>query len=220
MKTNYPDRDEIMKRLCILITVWVWSILLFGCRQNNPDYGPIATTVAGQAEAVRLVGENDLQSVAPALWAISTASTTITPGTFMVINKVKDVAVFVAQGGTATNGSPYTFIGFVNVINNTIMDPTRAMAQLGINFSEMKTLAELKAALRNNGFIELTEKTAPSLLAVIRLAMGCLKTVGVGISTTLGATISDVLVVPAGILTPEYFYPWCEGGKGCQHVEQ
>jgi hypothetical protein len=130
------------------------------------------------------------------------------------------VAVFVAQGGAASNGSPYTFIGFVNVTHNYIIDPAKAMSGLGIDFSQIKSLTELKAVLRNNGFDELTEKTAPTLLATIRLAMGYLKTLGVGISTTLGATISDVLVVPAGLLTPEYYNPWCQTGKGCQYIEQ
>jgi len=212
MKTNaYPRTLFIFLALFTLLTA---------CKVKNPDYAPVATTIAGQMEAAQLIGSKDLQSAAPALWAINTAATVITPGTFMVINKAKDVAIFVAQGGTAMNGSPYTFIGFVNVTHNYLVDPARAMGELGIDFSQIKSLTELKAILRNNGFDELTEKTAPTLLATIRLAMGYLKTLGVGISTTLGSTISDVLVVPAGILTPEFFNPWCEGEKGCQYIEQ
>jgi hypothetical protein len=202
----------------------LFALLLTSCKPvKNPDYQTVrsqaATLAADQQAAMDLVGDKTLQEAAPALWAIEQASM-LAPGAFMVVNRVKDVAIFVAQGGLAPNGSPYTFIGFIDTAHNCIVDATRQSALLKIDFTQIKTLTELKDLLRSKGFVELTEETAPSLLMVIRLALGYLKSVGAGISQGVGATISDVLVVPAIMLTPEYYFPWCDRGKGCQTIEQ
>jgi hypothetical protein len=216
MKTNIYPRT-------IFIFLFLFT-LLTSCKVKNSDVTKVrdqaATLAADQKAALDLVGDRTLQEAAPALWAIDQASVVMAPGAFMLLNQNREIAIFIAQGGLAPNGSPYTFVGVIDTAHNCIVDATRQFSLLNVDLSNVKTIDELKAVLKNRDFVELTEKTAPTILATIRLALGFLKTVGVGIATTMGTTISDVLVVPAGVLTPEFYYPWCDQGKGCQIIEQ
>ena len=216
MKTNVYPRT-------IFIFLALFTLLVSCKPVDNPRYQQIrdqaATLAAGQTAAMNLVGDHMLQEIAPNLWAIDKA-TAVAAGTFMLFNDSQNVAIFVAQGATAPNGFHYTFIGAIDITHNTIVDAAAKFEQLGIDLKEVNSLEQLKCVLRNNGFSELTETTAPMLLATIRLGIRYLKTAGASVSTFGGNTIVDILAIPIFMLTPETMYPWCQGGKGCQTIQQ
>lgn len=195
----------------------LFALLLSGCAA--PDTRTQATmdavkerareAVEGKIAAMGLVGSNSLQNVAPDLWAINKAVTS-QPGAYMLLNDVQQLAVFIAPGGKTAAGLTYYFTGFIDVSKTAIVDANRQLASLGID-PQTKTLEEMLAALRSRGFTELTPVVAPTLVATLRLGLAFMK--------QLGTTISDVLIVPTFMFTPETLYPWCDGDN-CQQIEQ
>lgn len=214
MKTNVYSRTLFI--YLILFT------LLSGCRQKNPDYERVrslaATLTAERQAAINLVGDHTLEEIATELWAIDKASM-LAAGTFMMFNGSRDIAIFVAQGGAAANGTPYVYIGTINMVNNAIVDANQVFKNLNIDMNQVRTLEQLKAVLKNNGFSELTATAVPTLLATIRLGLRYMKTAAVAAVDVGSKTITDILVIPVFMLTPEMMYPWCQTGQGCQYIQ-
>jgi hypothetical protein len=183
----------------LIIAVWITSCGESGANATLESVRAQArAAVDGQMAAVTLVGAETLQEDAPALWAISKAIAN-QPGALMLYNDCQHLAIFISQGGKTASGQIYYFMGVVDTNTTAIVDATRQLISLGID-PKLNNLEDMTNMLRARGFVELTATTTPLLLSTLRLAIGFLK--------SMGGTISEVLVVPTYMLTPDQLYPW------------
>lgn len=165
--------------------------------------------VEGKIAAMGLVGSNSLQAVAPDLYAINRVISS--GGGIAFFNDAQKIAVFMSPAGQTATGEIYYLMGVVDTAKVAIVDAQRQLGLMGMG--EVKTLSELKAGLRANGFTELVATSCPTVIATLRLAMGFLR--------GIGTSISHVLIVPVIIFTPDMLYPWCEDSEiNCQTIQQ
>jgi hypothetical protein len=148
----------------------------------------------------------DITASAVAVNAVLTAQ----PGAYALYNDAQHLAVFLSPAGTNAQGVQYYLYGVINTSRTCIVDAQRILTGLGIDSSKLRTLDELKEALRAHGFSELNPVAVPTLIATLRLGMGFLR--------SLGGALSDVLVVPAIMLMPEQIYPFCNSDN-CQTID-
>jgi hypothetical protein len=193
-----------------LMIFLLFALLFSACGEAKPALTDIARI--NDDGSVELVGGGTLDRIAPEAIAIN-AVLTIQRGAFALINEGQHIAVFIAPGGQTANGTNFYFSAFINTSRVALVDARRQLQMLGIDSAKIQTLQQMVNALKEQGFEELTCATTPTLIATLRLGMGFLR--------SIGSTISDVLVVPAVMLTPEMMYPWmdCTGGM-CEGRQQ
>jgi hypothetical protein len=200
----------------LVMVALLFALLFSGCAPNKRTQATMAAVkdtareaVEGKIAAMGLIGSNSLQAVAPDLYAINRVISS--GGGIAFFNDAQKIAVFMSPAGKTTTGEMYYLMGVVDTAKVAIVDAQRQLGLMGMG--EVKTLSELKAGLRANGFTELVATSCPTVIATLRLAMGFLR--------SMGTSISHVLVVPAIMLTPEMLSPWClDGTVNCQQIEQ
>lgn len=177
----------------------ILSLMISSCTETGVQQ--TRSSILGKAEAATLLGDMSMEEAAPALYAISAVVSGASKDVaYMVFNETQQIAVFVSRGGPAPTGGNYTYIATVDTAHGGLLNTLTAFQRMGLRLGDIKTFGELKAALRMRGFTELTVTALPLLAQTIRLGIGFLKSVG--------GTMSHILVVPAGVLTPEMMYPW------------
>lgn len=184
----------------------MFAVIVTSCG-DQPNTRATLESVRSQAQqaidarmaAIILVGGQTLQDTAPQLWALEKAINSC-PGAFAYFNDLHHMAVFISPGGKAASGSMYFFAAWIDTSSVALVDATRQMVDYGIDPKKINNLEDMINALRSRGFVELTATRAPMLIATLRLAVGFIK--------SLGGTISDVLVLPVGVFTPEMMQPW------------
>jgi len=198
----------------LVMVALLFALLFSGCA---PDTRTQATMAAVYEQAriatngtVTLENGTSYGDIIPDVIAVN-AVLTAQPGAYALINDAQNLAIFISPAGKNAQGVQYYLYGVINTSRTCLVDAQRALVGLGIDSSKLGTLEELKTVLRSRGFEELTPASAPALIGVLRLGMGFLR--------SLGGAISDALVVPAIMLTPEQLYPWCDGAN-CQTIEQ
>jgi len=207
-----------------LIITLLFALLLSACGKV-PDKKSAATmesVISTAQEALdELTRKAAPEAYATELWAIN-AVVAVQPGAFAYLNELKGIAVFMAPAGQTAEGVTYYLSAWINTTHVYIMDGSRAMVDLGINPAKIVTLDDITEALRARGFTQLTEVSAPTLIATLRLAMGLLKSKGAQVIAgvaAVGGYISDFIVIATYGMTPELLYPWCEDGA-CVTIEQ
>jgi hypothetical protein len=192
-------------RTRFVICFVILALMLSSCNASGADatraavYSQAKSAMECELAAVTLVGAQTLQQAAPNLWAISKAVTN-QPGAWMYLNDCQKIAVFIAEGGKTASGASFYFSGFVNVERAAIIDANSTLISLGIDPAKITTLEDMTTALRARGFVELTAVGAPMLVSSLRLALGFLK--------SIGGTLTDIMIVPTYVLTPDQLYPW------------
>jgi hypothetical protein len=184
----------------IIITVVILALLITSC---TPDVQATRQAILGQAEAITLLAGQSVEEAAPALYAInavvSGASKDIS---YMVFNESQQIALFVSKGPAAPVGGYYTYIATVDTAHGGLVNTLQYFKALGIRLGDIKTFSEFKAILRARGFTELTIGALPFLAQTVRLGLGFIK--------SCGGAVTDFLVVPAGLITTDELYPWCQ----------
>jgi hypothetical protein len=200
----------------LVMVALLFALLLSGC---GPTLGAQATVNAVYEQArIATNGTLTLENgasygdITPDVIAVN-AVLTAQPGAYALINNAQNLAIFISPAGTNAQGVTYYLYGVINTSRTCLVDAERALVGLGIDSSKLRTLEELKTVLRSRGFEELTPATAPALIATLRLAMGWLKTKGAEAAAgmrNLGLqNLSQLLVVPTLLLTPEMLNPYC-----------
>ena len=196
----------------ILLYFCLLSILITSC--STPDRGAQATTTALYDTArIALDGRITKQpgqsydSLTPEAIAIS-AVLTAQRGAFALVNDAEHLAVFLTPAGKNGTGATYYLYAIVNTSRTCLVNANWVLDELGIDRLNMRTLDDLTRELRYRGFVELTPAVAPTLLATLRLGIGFLR--------SLGTSISDIIVIPALMLTPEQLSPWCGHELNCE----
>lgn len=201
----------------LVMVALLFALLLLGC--VTPDRKTQATVNAVYEQArIATNGTFTLENgasyadITPDVIAVNAVLTT-QPGAYALINNAQNLAIFISPAGTNAQGVTYYLYGVINTSRTCLVDAERALVGLGIDSSRLRTLEELKTVLRSRGFEELTPATAPALIATLRLAMGWLKTKGAEAAAgmrNLGLqNLSQLLVVPTLLLTPEMLNPYC-----------
>jgi hypothetical protein len=187
-------------------------LLVTSCSRSPDTHATLAAfsdtardALAGEAEAVALVGANTLNDVQPELYAIAHYGA---PGAFAYISDSSHLAVFISNGGKGAAGNAYYFVAWVNTSTMTLVNAGKELIGLGLDPSRLQTLENYTNALRTRGFIELTPANAPFVLATLRAALNFISTLG-------GATV-DLIVAPVFPLTNP---AWCPDG-GCVGIQQ
>lgn len=204
-----------------LMIFCLFALLLSSCTNS----GARATTVALYEQAriatngtLTLENGASYADITPDVLAVN-AVLTAQPGAYALINSAQNLAIFIAPAGANAQGVQYYLYSVINTTRTCLVDAERALVGLGIDSSKLRTLEELKTVLRSRGFEELTPATAPTLIASLRLAMGWLKSRGAqavaGVRNLDLQNLSQLLVVPAILLTPEQLNPFCGNEIDC-----
>jgi hypothetical protein len=203
-----------MQRAIIILVICI-SILATGC---TPDRGPQQTAVAalaqvgeGERVAVALVGAQSIEAVSGALWAVDRAVFS-QPGAWAMLDQANHIAWFFAPAGKTASGSSYFIGAAVDTARLVLVNGSAVLGEYGIDPRAMSTREEIERLLVARGFVRLTPAVAPTLVSSLRLACSFLK--------NLGTTISDVLVIPAYMLTPEIYSPYCGHEITCSELPQ
>lgn len=201
-------------RIRIIITTIILALVITSC--NAP--GAQATTTALYDTArIAVDGRITMQpgqsfdSLAVDAVAIN-AVLTAQRGAFALVNDAQHLAVFLTPAGKNGNNATYYLYAVVNTSRTCLVNANWVLDELGIDRQKLQTLDDLTRALRARGFTELTPAVAPTLLATLRLGIGFLR--------SLGTSISDIIVVPALMLTPEQLSPYCGHELSCQGIQQ
>jgi hypothetical protein len=194
-------------------TAIVWlllALLVSACASPSPA----KQTEAAVLEKARIVGsEGQLQlengytlaNIAPEAVALK-AYQMGAVGAYALYDTGRNLAIFICQG----NGE-YYLVSVIDTTHSALLGADRQLAQLGIKPDTIRSAEQLIGALRKVGFEELRPKEFPALMGSIRLAIRWLQTQGSRVvvgAGSMGATLSDVILIPAYILTPEMLYPW------------
>jgi hypothetical protein len=136
-------------------------------------------------------------------WAINQAISGA-PGTFIMLDEVQQVAVFIAPA--ARDGvETYWFYGFVDNSAKSIIDLC-ARLQICGNITSAQTMSDIQALLESKGFKMIEPAEIPFTVAALRAALRYMKAGGAKVVQwvrngapairTGGAVISDFLAVP------------------------
>lgn len=194
----------------IVMLILLFALLLSGCTPEGQTqktmeavYAQARIAVDGTVSLENGANYGDITAAAVAVNAVLTSQASA----YALYNDAQHLAVFLSPAGTNAQGVQYYLYGVINTSRTCIVDAQRVLAGLGIDSSKLRTLDELKDALRAHGFSELNPVAVPTLIATLRLATGFLR--------TMGGTLSDVLVVPAIMLSPEQMLPFCGDEIDC-----
>jgi hypothetical protein len=191
------------------------AILATGC---TPDRGPQQTAVAalaqvgeGERVAVALVGAQSIEAVSGALWAVDRAVFS-QPGAWAMLDQANHIAWFFAPAGKTASGATYYIGAAVDTARLVLVNGSTVLGEYGIDPRAMSTREEIERLLVARGFVRLTPAVDPTLVSSLRLAMSFIK--------NLGTTLSDVLVIPAYMLTPDVYLPYCDREIMCNELPQ
>jgi hypothetical protein len=192
------------------------AILATGC---TPDRGPQQTAVAalaqvgeGERVAVALVGAQSIEAVSGALYAVDKAVFS-QPGAWAMIDQANHIAWFFAPAGKTASGSPYFIGAAVDTARLVLVNGNSILVDYyGIDPRAMTNREEIERLLVARGFVRLTPAVAPTLVSSLRLACSFLK--------NLGTSISDVMVIPIYMLTPDVYLPYCDREIMCNELPQ
>jgi hypothetical protein len=191
----------IMGWICI-------AIMITSCCTRTPAQQTM--TAAGELARINADGSIDMENgmsvsmLAPFAVAAN-AATTAQPYAGAYLNDCQHLAIFITQGS-----GQYYILTVIDTAHNAILGADRQLVELGIDATG-QTMEEMIAALRARGFERIPPGAAPTLFATIKLAVRFLSTNGARLVTGvkgLGSTLSDVIIVPAVLLTPEMLSPW------------
>jgi hypothetical protein len=155
-------------------------------------------------------GQVYASQVGASLWAIDKAINGA-PNAKIYIQQAQNIALFLSPGATDASGASYWFWGFIDVKTRSLI-AVGDQIRLGANIVNCKTMSEFMKTVEDAGFKRVDPKTVPTLVAFLRLAIGYMKQGAQAVgnaSQVVGGTISDILVVPGGMLMPGQIYPWC-----------
>ena len=183
-----------------------YSILLLFV-YTSCDRTPARQTEAATLDLARIALDGQvtmsngrgLDSITPEAIAIN-AVMTGQRGAFALLNEGRHLAIFIAPGGQAPGGATWFISATVNTSRVALVDTRRQLQLMGIDSAKIQTLQQMVSALKSNGFTELTCAATPTLIATLKLGIGYLR--------SIGGTLSDMLVVPSYMLTPEQLQPW------------
>lgn len=186
-------------------TLVYFTLILFlvtSCAQHSPA----VQTETAIIERARFTLDGvdfqaDASTIAGDLWAVQKVIDG-SRGAYMLYDCERQLAVFISEGGKMVGGGRYFFYGVIDISHNALVDAGRQLRALGIDVDDITSLDQLKTILQRHGFTQYAASSLPLLASAVRLGMGFLK--------SLGGTLSEVLVVPAGALTPEMLYPWVD----------
>jgi len=188
MKTQYLSIRHLMYFILL-------ALLITSCAQPNTE------ATRAKAAAVTLLGANTLQTATPELYAISKVVSS-SPGAFMLFDDCARIAVFISPGGQTANGTIYYFAAFVDTVHTALIDANNTLIDFGIDPQKITTLEEMRTALRSRGFEELAPTTLPTLYGALKLGLGFIR--------SLGGTITDIMIMPTYMLTPDMLFPWVD----------
>jgi hypothetical protein len=193
-------RNIYTKTLMIFL---LFALLVTACAQADRRAIQAGQEAAdGYAAAVQLVSALPMLAdgwisgaqAGTSAWAISQAADGV-PGTFVMLNKGRDIAVFIAPAAKDASGNVYWFYGAVDTTTKSIVDLC-ARLQICGGLTTAKTMADIDQMLQSNGFVRIDAKEIPMTVAALRLAMKYMKLGGAAVTKIGAGTISDFLVIP------------------------
>jgi len=232
MKT--PNNPFIRSVLIFLI----YALLLSSCKvPDKKAQATIAalTDAAQQAIDARLAASVVMSNLPPildgqvyasqvgaSLWAIDKAISGA-PNARIYIQEAQNIALFLTPGARDASGASYWFWGFIDTGTRELI-PVSDQLRLGANIVNYKTMADFMKAVEDAGFKRVDPKTVPTLVGFLRIAIQYMKQGGQKVlvaSQIARNTITDILVVPGGMLMPGQIYPWCKDDPSlCEGIKQ
>lgn len=199
----------------------MFALIVSACATGQPDTQATVSAVydAGMVAAkvkpsgqVYLLNGATIGDITPAMLAVS-AVTTGQQGAFMLLNRGSQIAVFISPAGNVAGKAQAYLFAFVDVSKTALLSANRMLYEFGIDTQDIHSLEDLTVRLRNRGFEQLAPASVPTLYASLRLGVAFLK--------SLGGTITDLILVPAVLLTPDQLYPFCkEKPNSCVMIQQ
>ena len=188
----------------ILYTIIV-ALLLTACAPTTAQRTQTAVIERARftLEGIRTSDGVAMSAIAGDLYAIAKV-TEGANGAYLFYEAEQQIAVCLTEGGKMIGGGRYWFAGIIDVNHTALLDAGRAFRAMGIDIDDVNSLAELKTALQLRGFEQFAPASVPLLAGAVRLGIGFLR--------TLGGTMSDILTIPAYMLTPEMLNPFCING--------
>lgn len=195
------------------LLVWLLMALIFsGCEGKKSPVEQTAIAVRELARvnadgSITLEGSTTLADLAPMAVALNeTLEARTASAALMYFRDADHIAFFVTTGQRGA-----MFLTAIDTNCTAIVDASAKLEQFGINLDNVHSLTQLERLLKDNKFEELTTEQIPTVIATLRLAIAWMKSQGGRVVAGIGgagATISDILAVPAWSLSPENLYPF------------
>jgi len=232
MKTQ---TNPILRTVLIFL---LFALLLSSCAEKNEGAQATLQAVAKAAQdaieaqlAAGIVmsslppildGEVYASQVGASLWAIDKAIHGA-PNAKIYLQEAQNIALFLSPGARDASGASYWFWGFIDVKTRSLI-AVGDQLKLGANIVNCRTMSDFMKAVEEAGFKRVEPSTVPTLVGFLKIAIKYMRqnsTAAMNGVSKLGTSVIEILVVPAGMLTPGKIYPWCqENPARCDGIKQ